>query len=212
MYQMTKEEVVREIYSRPSFLKKVTKCAFIQNPKLTESEAEIVAVEMIYSKCQQSFQYNEYCKSAADAVNRVSASDSSFMQWVDDTIKKHENKLKKEEEQRKYEAQQQAKEAARIEKLKKHCKENGLNFEIENKKYLKKMELYDNIYSITVTICLIGLIVAICINIFANLSDGSMIQKVMSALPWVFIGVGVVSTIVFCIIGDNNYRKYKEKK
>ena len=172
IYHMTKEEVVREIYARPWLLNKVAEYMLIQTPGMTKEQARYAAIEQIYSECQRSFQYNEYCKSAADAVDRVSDSSSSFMKLVDETLKKQEDKIKEAERKKKLED-------ARVEKLKKHCEENNLDFDVENKRYIEKQKKTNRKLETILWVSIIGAALTLIIDTFVYSSVLTIVSFVL---------------------------------
>ena len=129
LYTINKADVLSCLHSNYSYMfhdyinyfKMISKK---QSPETQYTEAQYteMAEEWIYNKCVQNFRYSEYVTSAKDALDCVYRGDYKRIQ---EFMEKEERRIKKEEK--------------RIALLRKKCAEKGLDFEIENKKELKRI-------------------------------------------------------------------------
>ena len=131
VYQMTKEEVY-QLLNGTRLLDEVAEYLCLKKNGHSHNAYEFkdAARELIYQKCAQSFQYNDYVNDAKAALDRVRY--GSFGKWISWAIKEEKNEIawKKDKQER----------SEKIATLKEECRKNGLDFRKEKKKLLKELK------------------------------------------------------------------------
>lgn len=124
LYTMSKSDVIACLHSDYSYMLRdyIKYFKMTVKEQCTEAQYTEMAEKLIYDECVKHFRNGESVTSAKDALDRVY---NGNYNWIREFMEKEELRLKKEEQ--------------RIALLRKKCAEKGLDFEIENKKELKRI-------------------------------------------------------------------------
>ncbi|MBE6620544.1 MAG: hypothetical protein E7625_04190 [Ruminococcaceae bacterium] len=162
IYSMSKADVMDELNCHPHLLHKTVAFCKSKNKNLSDEQARLMAQELIYQECRKKFDYNEYVRSASDALNHISKSTSNFSKMLDDAATADEigQWLDKRQEKAR---------DKNLNRLKKKCNRSGLDFNQEQKKYVKKQKILDFIIICTWIISFVGFLVSLFINGIAAL-------------------------------------------
>lgn len=153
------------------YLKKVS-------PNLNDGELEIASLNHIYEECLKAFRYNEYIDSAHKALIHISDKETFYMKHICEPFKSEDKRaaaraeaLAEQEKERKKAEALKKKNNARMEKLKEKCEKEGLDFDTENRKYYRRMDILETTLNVLTVVFAVAMVIAVVL-LFFSFSEG----------------------------------------